>query len=600
MQERELDYGAMAIRDIARKSPYYHPANGRSICPFCSSTRRNKSDRCLSYTIRTDGSERVLYECKHCSESGIVVLEQRPFVQPRRKREEKPQPIPLTDVQALSPEHFEWLTEVRNISAEVVTDWGIVSGTKWFRKVDTELPCFGFPYVYEGNTTAIKWRTTDKKEVGMTQDGAAKIFYGLNHLSENAKQLIITEGELDALAYATVGVENVLSVPNGAPDKKPDENYVLDAEKDQVKFAYLWHSKELIEKADKIYLSTDGDLPGDYLAEELARRIGKAKCWRVTYPEGCKDANDVLIQHGEDALRECVAKAAPWPISGLNGANHYRDKVLDLYRNGPAKGVGIDLREVDEIVKWVPGEFYLVTGIPGMGKSEFIDYVTFRTASWHNWNWAYCSFENPTHDHLSKLARKYVRKPFFTGQHVRMTEKELNDAIDWIDERFVFVNQEDGLLPTIDNIIEMGKAAVLRAGIRGIVVDPFNYINRNAEAGVDGIREILTKFSKFVRDYELVGILVAHPAKQKRDESGAYRVADGYDVSGSADFYNIPDFGLTVHRQDKRDTLTEVHNWKTRRTQNGCVGSALIEYDALSGLYIEPAKEKQGWQGQQD
>lgn len=587
---REIIREHQLILQQATRRPYYHPANGRWTCPYCSHTRKHKKDKCLSYTIREDGGSRVTFDCKHCFEKGAVSLPgqgRRREYQPRRKREEKPEPIELTDVKLLEPEHLEWFTDVRGIDAEVVVDWGIVSGYKWFRKAQADRSCFGFPYHFSGQATAVKWRTPEKHDDGMTQDGSAKTFYGLDHLSENPKWLLITEGEMDALAYATAGVADRVSVPNGAPDKAPDEEFERFDNGDQVKYAYLWHSRDIIERVPKIYISVDADQPGDYLAEELARRIGKAKCLRVRYPDDCNDANDVLMKYGPEALTKCFDEAEPWPISGLNGAEHYRAKVEDLWINGPAKGVGIGIPAVDEIVKWVPGEFYLVTGIPGMGKSEFIDHVTFKTAKLHNWNWGYCSFENPVTDHISKLARKYTEKPFFPGISERMSQDEMHRAVDWIDEHYVFVNQEDGMLPTIDNILELVRAAVLRLGIQGFVLDPFNYINRKASDGVDGVREILTKFSKFTADYDLVGIMAAHPTKLKKGEDGKYPVADGYDVSGAADFFNVPDFGITVHRWDRKATEAEIHNWKTRRQQNGKVGEARVEYSPLTGLYRE-------------
>jgi len=49
----------------------------------------------------------------------------------------------------------------------------------------------------------------------------------------------------------------------------------------------------------------------------LARRIGKAQCWQVEWPDDCKDANDVLLKHGKAALANAIDEATPWPIAGL-------------------------------------------------------------------------------------------------------------------------------------------------------------------------------------------------------------------------------------------------------------------------------------------
>ncbi|KAJ0082494.1 hypothetical protein Patl1_11519 [Pistacia atlantica] len=63
------------------------------------------------------------------------------------------------------------------------------------------------------------------------------------------------------------------------------------------KYKYLWNCKEYLKKASRIILATDGDLPGQALAEELARCLGKERCWLVKWPKSYevnhfKDANE--------------------------------------------------------------------------------------------------------------------------------------------------------------------------------------------------------------------------------------------------------------------------------------------------------------------
>ena len=80
-------------------------------------------------------------------------------------------------------------------------------------------------------------------------------------------------------------------------------------------------------------LATDNDEPGQALAEELARRLGRERCWRVRFPAGeadaaapeseephpgfRKDANDVLLNDGPEALQALIQAAEPYPIRGL-------------------------------------------------------------------------------------------------------------------------------------------------------------------------------------------------------------------------------------------------------------------------------------------
>jgi twinkle protein len=89
----------------------------------------------------------------------------------------------------------------------------------------------------------------------------------------------------------------------------------------------------------KVILVTDSDEAGEALREELARRIGRAKCYSVTYPEDCKDANDVLKKYGEDAVKALVQGAEPMPLEGVYTVDDYKVDVKHLYSNGMMGGL---------------------------------------------------------------------------------------------------------------------------------------------------------------------------------------------------------------------------------------------------------------------
>lgn len=87
----------------------------------------------------------------------------------------------------------------------------------------------------------------------------------------------------------------------------------------------------------------DKDEPGEALAEELARRIGRAKCWEVKWPDGCKDANDVLVRHDAETLASLIENATPVPLVGVYSADDYDSQVDLLYEKGNGKESAQDL-----------------------------------------------------------------------------------------------------------------------------------------------------------------------------------------------------------------------------------------------------------------
>ncbi|KAJ9691343.1 hypothetical protein PVL29_013500 [Vitis rotundifolia] len=172
-----------------------------------------------------------------------------------------------------------------------------------------------FTYRQNGLLVGCKYRSMGKRF--WQEKGTEKILYGLDDIQE-ANEIIIVEGEVDKLSVEEAGFCNCVSVPGGAPQKVSAKE-LPSLDKDTA-YHYLWNCKEYLDKASRIILATDGDSPGRALAEELARRLGKERCWRVSWPKkedsSCfKDANEVLKNLGPDALREVIENAELYEVN---------------------------------------------------------------------------------------------------------------------------------------------------------------------------------------------------------------------------------------------------------------------------------------------
>ena len=71
-------------------------------------------------------------------------------------------------------------------------------------------------------------------------------------------------------------------MPDGAPRDVKDG--ALPDPEDDTKFSYLWACRGVLDMAARVVIATDNDGPGNALAEELARRLGRERCWRVRWP----------------------------------------------------------------------------------------------------------------------------------------------------------------------------------------------------------------------------------------------------------------------------------------------------------------------------
>lgn len=108
------------------------------------------------------------------------------------------------------------------------------------------------------------------------------------------------------------GISNCVSVPDGAPHQVSTK--VLTSKEQDSRYKYISDCNGYLDKASRIILATDSDGPGQALAEELSCLLGKERCWRVTWPKkdesSCyKDANEVLVHLGAEALRHIVEAA---------------------------------------------------------------------------------------------------------------------------------------------------------------------------------------------------------------------------------------------------------------------------------------------------
>jgi len=563
---------------------------GRYVCPKCSPDRKKKFEKTLN--IQPD-EEGVMYQCWHCEISGKVFYE-KDFKgldfwdnKAKVKAISKPKQV---DTGLMN----EYLIS-RGIDPKLITGYQVCGGTKYFPN-GGEMDALGFVY---GDYEAIKWRGIHEKY--FVQDGSAKVLWGLeNYREQEIKTLVITEGEIDCLSVvsainseaATKGIDPdsclVLSVPNGAPQRVSNKR--VDA-KDDRKFSYLWHSKEIFESAEKIILALDDDEPGVALGEEIMRRVGRAKCYHLELPDNCKDSNDILRKHGAGMLVDLIREATPTPLVGVYSAADYSDDVNFLYERGLMGGKSTGFRDLDSLYTVLQGQLTVVTGLPGSGKSEWVDAVMVNLAEQHDWKFAVASFENPPPLHIIKLCEKRARLPFFEGRNERMTEEQMAEARSWVNDHFAFLDSKDGEPATVDSIIERTKMAVLRLGCRGLVIDPYNYIAQTqTENEHQSISEMLTRMVQFARSHDLHIWFIAHPAKMRANDAGKMPVPNGNHISGSAAWFAKADCGVTVQREGDH---IAVHSWKCRFKWVGTVGECKLQYDPVCGRYID-------WEGHFD
>lgn len=259
-----------------------------------------------------------------------------------------------------------------------------------------------------------------------------------------------------------------------------------------------------------------------------------------------------------------------------------------LYRaGGLPPGISTGWQPLDEFYTVGTGQWTVVTGVPGSGKSEWLDALLVNLAERDDWLFALYSPENfPTVGHLIKLVEKRIRKPFGDGPTPRMSMDEFTDGAHWIMERFLWLDTD---LKSPEILIEAAVSYQTDGRKLGVVLDPWNTLEhqRGGMNETDYISLVLTKVTQTARATNAHIWLVVHPAKIQRGKDGTRPVPSPYDISGSAHWYNKADNVLTIHR-DQCDGAqnVEIHVQKVRFKHLGHPGLVVLKYDRVTGRYF--------------
>lgn len=482
---------------------------------------------------------------------------------------------PVQRLEKLSGKALQFFERERKISNNTLLRFGITESKEFMPQHKKEVPVICFNYFRDGELVNIKFRGPEKS-FKLSQD-AELIFYNLDAI-KGQNECVIVEGEIDCLSMYEAGIYNAVSVPNGAGQGN-------------LRLTYLDNCYQYFAGMDRVIIATDNDVPGIKLKEELCRRIGIDKCLFVIYPEGCKDANDVLVKHGKDALKEMVNSACEFPISGLVQFRDIEVEADEYFEQGYPVGMRAHISDFDQLLTFYPGQLTVVTGIPGSGKSEFVDYIMSSLTKFHNWSWGICSFETPPTFHMTRLAEKFTGKAFDFRKdpNHRMDLNEWDKAKKQIKQYFHFINLSM-VDVTMDGLLKKAEELVKRKGINGLLFDPWNCIEHKygEESETKYVLTCLNKLINFLDRYKVHCFLVAHPTKLQKDKkTGKYEVPTLYNISGSAHFFNRTHNGISVWR-DFQNNLTDVYVQKVKYSWLGKIGFASFRYNTYTRQYEMP------------
>jgi len=597
-----------------------------TFCPQCHKDRKPGHQRQRELSLNLGSGH---YHCYHCGWEGRMDTDQylekkKEYLEHHdqylRRQVTHQYQRPKVDKTSLEKRYADgidtpytekmlaYLTKQRQIPLSVLRRAKVGEAVEVMPQTKQKMQCVVFNYYEQGTLVNQKFRD-GKKDFKMVP-GAELIPYHIDSLLDT-QEAFITEGEFDTLSLMAAGYEAAISMPSGASGGTQWMDRFWDTH---------------FEHKERIYIATDMDAPGQQAAAELAKRFGPEICYRINFSPDCKDANEELCRHGIDSLRQRVEEATPLPLGNIQTLADFEQDLDSLYTLGPQQGATTGWRNLDtgsmtsieeeeekkasgmalgmaenkkasgmvenkeerkRGVTFGLGQLALVTGRTNDGKSEWLDELVIRLMLRTGWHTGYWTPENTLLDHsqkiIEKLCNRHLRHEGTTGvqpTQFDVCKRWMAANMAWIDLR----SSEQKL----DNILSSARSLVRKFGIKMLVLDPFNFIEKEngaymSENAWDS--HVVGTLRDFAMEQNLLIFLVAHPRKVEMKIDGDKRRITMEDISGTADFGNKADYCFCIDRNDK-DHIVTVSVDKVRRKMYGSKGlQVYFKYDLNSGRY---------------
>lgn len=277
------------------------------------------------------------------------------------------------------------------------------------------------------------------------------------------------------------------------------------------------------------------------------------------------------------------------------------DRPADCWDTMVSEAIeGVDKGETTGFPKLNPhyrvpkGLLTITTGMPGSGKSTFLDNVMVNLAALRDWRFAVFSPETaPTTRHMRRMASLLLGAP--VGPHTKFTD--LDKAKAFLSEHFEWINSTESV--TVAEIVRRAEIIHRRRPIHGLLIDPWNEVEHARDRNVredEYISAELTRLRRFARRSGAHVWVIAHPTKLHKRQDGDYDPPTPYDISGGAQWRNKADFALCVHRR-LTGGPTKVIVQKVRFADHGELGAVEFEFDRNSEQFFEPGTRPKTYTG---
>jgi len=469
----------------------------------------------------------------------------------------------------------------RGISQQTATKFGVKVVTDRNGKVTQHI----YPFFNGGEIVGTKIRYVDSKNFACNGSFEGTGLFGEQlYRNTGGKYLTITEGECDAMAVHELfqGKWAVVSVKRGASSAVKD----------------IRESIEFVESFDNVVLCFDNDRAGKDAAKAVARILKPGKTKIMSFPNGYKDANDMLRNKKFQEFTSSWWESKTYTPSGILELSSQKDDWLN--------------REVKESVAYPwdglnkklygmrKGELVTLTGGTGLGKSS----VTRELEHWliknTNDNVGIVALEENwlrTADGI--LSIQANDRIYLTEKRNKYTEEDLLTLFDKaIPSGRVFIHAHLGATD-IDEIFSKLRYIIVGCECKWVIVDHLHMLVNVISEGDErrGIDLLMNRLRSLVEETGVGLVLVSHLRRAAGDKGHE----QGIEVSlshlkGSQGIAQLSDCVIALERNQqaknpKEANITRVRVLKSRYTGDTGLACSLT-YNTDTGRLSEISEEE--------
>ena len=439
-----------------------------------------------------------------------------------------------------------------------------------------------YPYTNNGTLQAYKTRHIESKRMWSVGDqGDVDLFGWEQAITTGAKRLIITEGELDAVAMRTIlerytkeayidYMPAVCSLPHGAGGARKDLSRLMPKIRK--------HFKE-------ISFCFDNDAAGEAAIEDACTIVPDATV--ITLPS--KDANACIIEgKGKAAFNAAQFNSAKPKNTRLVYGEDLHEDAREQAKYGELTWPWDHLNEVTRGIRY--GETIYVGAGVKMGKSELLNALGAHFIKHHGIEVFMAKPEEANKKTYKLLAGKMVGKVFHDPK-VEFDYDAYDEAGKMMKGKLCMVNlfQHLGW-----ETLEADIYSAAGWGAKAIFIDPITNLTNGLEASVANIKlqEYAQKLAAMALDLKVVIFIFCHlksPANGDDHEHGGAVLSSQF--AGSRAMMRSCNLMLGLEGDKSPDLTTEEKNMRNvvllEDREFGQTGHFPIYWDVKTSLFNE-------------